>query len=249
MPQWHFVAEPQWVGYFKLSCFKGYECIQKPKSGHLRGWQSEAKAFLALRLILFPVAVLSPCLCRFRTCSKVLISSSFTVCLSPTEIIRAERVNVRDVSSNAATLQWRPVLSGLTGFYEVRFGPLPTGGVGGGGGGSGTGTSPSTGGSQYQRLVQPADSSTARLTGLKPDTTYIATLTPESNEQSFNALSVTFTTKPGGVTSSHTLCLTHKYFDILAFNFGWFYEKNQKTHWFQALRFQNVLLWSVVFLL
>ncbi|KAE8293146.1 von Willebrand factor A domain-containing protein 1 Precursor [Larimichthys crocea] len=111
------------------------------------------------------------------------------------EIIRAERINVRDVSTNSATLQWRPVLSGLTGFYEVRFGPLPTGGTGGGGGG-GTGTSPSTSGGQYQRLIQSADSSTARLTGLKPDTMYTATLTPESNEQSFNALSVTFRTKP-----------------------------------------------------
>lgn len=109
------------------------------------------------------------------------------------EIIRAERMNVRDISTNAATLQWRPVLSGLTGYYEIRFGPVPTGGTGGG---SGTGTSPSTGGSQYQRLVQSADASTTRLTGLKPDTTYTATLTPESNEQAFNTLSVTFTTKP-----------------------------------------------------
>lgn len=108
------------------------------------------------------------------------------------EIIRAERINVRDVSSNAATLQWRPVLSGLSGYYEVRFGPVPTGGAGSGG----PGTSPSTGGSQYQRLIQSADSSTVRLTGLKPDTTYTGTLTPESNEQSFNALSVTFTTQP-----------------------------------------------------
>ncbi|XP_074537819.1 von Willebrand factor A domain-containing protein 1 [Halichoeres trimaculatus] len=109
------------------------------------------------------------------------------------EIIRAERINVRDVSTNTATLQWRPVLSGLTGYYEIRFGPLPSGGTGGGGG---TGTSPSTGGSQYQRITQSADTSTVRLTGLKPDTTYTATLTPESNEQAFNALSVTFTTKP-----------------------------------------------------
>uniref|UniRef100_A0A3Q3WPH0 von Willebrand factor A domain-containing protein 1 n=1 Tax=Mola mola TaxID=94237 RepID=A0A3Q3WPH0_MOLML len=111
------------------------------------------------------------------------------------EIIRAERINVRDISSSAATLEWRPVLSGLTGYYEVLFGPLATGGTGGGGG-SITGTSPSTGGSQYQKIIQRADSSSARLTGLKPDTTYTATLTPESNEQSFNALSVTFTTKP-----------------------------------------------------
>lgn len=109
------------------------------------------------------------------------------------EIIRAERINVRDVSTSTATLQWRPVLSGLNGYYEIRFGPLPSGGTGGGGG---TGTSPSTGGSQYQRITQPADSSTTMLTGLKPDTTYTATLTPESNEQAFNPLSVTFTTKP-----------------------------------------------------
>ncbi|XP_041656033.1 von Willebrand factor A domain-containing protein 1 [Cheilinus undulatus] len=111
------------------------------------------------------------------------------------EIIRAERITVRDVSTNTATLQWRPVLSGLNGFYEIRFGQLPTGGTGVGGTG-GTGTSPSTSGSQYERLTQPADSSTATLTGLKPDTTYTATLTPESNEQAFNTLSVTFTTKP-----------------------------------------------------
>ncbi|CAL1605498.1 unnamed protein product [Knipowitschia caucasica] len=110
------------------------------------------------------------------------------------EIIRAERMTARDISTSSATLQWRPVLTGLNGFYEIRFGPVPTGGAGSVGGGPGT--SPSVGGGQYQRFTQSADSSTARLTGLKPDTTYVATLTPESNEQAFNALSVTFTTKP-----------------------------------------------------
>ncbi|KAI3356720.1 hypothetical protein L3Q82_003398 [Scortum barcoo] len=130
---------------------------------------------------------------EYGTCE--LTVSPFIFILPPTEIIRAERIQVRDVSSNSATLQWRPVLSGLTGYYEIRFGSLPTGGVGGGGGG-GTGTSPSTEGVQYQRLTQSADASTVRLTGLKPDTTYTATLKPESNEQLFNALSVTFTTKP-----------------------------------------------------
>lgn len=108
------------------------------------------------------------------------------------EIIRAERINVRDVSTTAATLQWRPVLSGVTGHYDVRFGPVPTGGGGGGGGG----TSPSTGGGQYQRLIKSADSSSTKLTGLKPDTTYTVTLTPESNELSFSPLTTTFRTKP-----------------------------------------------------
>lgn len=110
------------------------------------------------------------------------------------EIIRAGRIQVRDVSTNSATLQWRPVLAGLNGYYEIRFSPVLTG-VGDGGVG-GTGTSPSTGGSQYQRVTQPADSNSVRLTGLKPDTTYSATLTPESNDQAFNTISVSFTTKP-----------------------------------------------------
>ncbi|XP_028309621.1 von Willebrand factor A domain-containing protein 1 [Gouania willdenowi] len=109
------------------------------------------------------------------------------------EIIRAERIQVRDITTNAATLQWRPVLAGLTGHYQIRFRPAYTGGVGGSGG---PGTSPSSGGIQYQRVTQPADASTARLTGLKPDTTYTATLTPESNDQAFNTLSVTFSTNP-----------------------------------------------------
>lgn len=131
---------------------------------------------------------------------------SFSCVLPPTEIIRAERISVRDVSSSAATLQWRPVLSGVKGHYEVRFGPAPTGGTVGGGG---PGTSPSTGGGQYQRLIESADSSSTRLTGLKPDTTYTVTLTPESNELSFNTLTTTFTTKPGVFQPLYTL-LSHK---------------------------------------
>lgn len=113
------------------------------------------------------------------------------------EIIRARRLQVHDISTNSAKLQWRPVLSGLPGYYEIRFGPVRTSvDVGGAGGAGGSGTSPSTEGSQYQRLVRPADTSTAELTGLRPDTTYTATLTPESNENVLTPLSVTFTTKP-----------------------------------------------------
>ncbi|XP_067384002.1 von Willebrand factor A domain-containing protein 1 [Channa argus] len=108
------------------------------------------------------------------------------------EIIRAERIHVRDVSTNSAVLLWRPVLSGLTGYYEIHFGAVPAGGAVGGG----NVTSPSTGGIVYQRITQSADSSSVRLTGLKPDTSYKATLIPESNEQKFNQLSVTFRTQP-----------------------------------------------------
>uniref|UniRef100_A0A3P9LSX6 von Willebrand factor A domain-containing protein 1 n=1 Tax=Oryzias latipes TaxID=8090 RepID=A0A3P9LSX6_ORYLA len=108
------------------------------------------------------------------------------------EILRAERIQVRDISTDSATLQWRPVLSGLTGYYEIRFGQVPSGG----GSGGGPGTSQSIGGSQYQRVTQPAGSNSVRLRDLKPETTYVATLTSKSNEQDFNSLSVTFTTKP-----------------------------------------------------
>ncbi|MEQ2267082.1 hypothetical protein XENORESO_001480 [Xenotaenia resolanae] len=109
------------------------------------------------------------------------------------EIIRAERLYIQDVSTNSASLHWRPVLSGLPGYYEIRFGQVHTGG---GGSGGGTGTSPSIGGSQYQRLTQPAESNSIKLTGLKPDTTYSVNLIPESNELTFNTLSTTFKTKP-----------------------------------------------------
>ncbi|KAG5835584.1 hypothetical protein ANANG_G00245550 [Anguilla anguilla] len=35
------------------------------------------------------------------------------------ELIRAERLQVRDVTSSSAVLQWRPVLSGGTGYYNI----------------------------------------------------------------------------------------------------------------------------------
>ncbi|KAK6308101.1 hypothetical protein J4Q44_G00213720 [Coregonus suidteri] len=91
-----------------------------------------------------------------------------------------------------------PVLCGHRRYEYHHRGPEGCHYCGGvvGGGAKGPGTSPSTSGGQYQRLTRPGDSSTARLTGLKPDTTYTATLTPESNLQVLNPRSVTFTTKP-----------------------------------------------------
>ncbi|CAL8260947.1 unnamed protein product [Gadus morhua 'NCC'] len=86
------------------------------------------------------------------------------------EVIRARRLNVHDVSTNSAKLQWRPVLAGLGGLLRDP------------------------------RLVRPADISSAVLTGLRPDTTYRATLTPESNEDVLTPISVTFTTKPEVLT-------------------------------------------------
>ncbi|KAJ8395137.1 hypothetical protein AAFF_G00035930 [Aldrovandia affinis] len=78
------------------------------------------------------------------------------------EIIRAERLQVRDVAARSALLEWRPVLSSGTGYYDIR---------------------------------RPGDSNSAKLTNLEPDTTYQATVTPESNLDFLKPLSVTFTTQ------------------------------------------------------
>ncbi|XP_064156735.1 von Willebrand factor A domain-containing protein 1 [Anguilla rostrata] len=111
------------------------------------------------------------------------------------EIIRAERLQVRDVTSRSAVLQWRPVLSSGTGYYDIRFGPDRTGGgAGGDHGRPSDGTSTSTGGGQWRKLSRPGDSNFAALNDLKPDTAYRATLTPESNLDYVKPLSVSFTT-------------------------------------------------------
>ncbi|KAJ8258831.1 hypothetical protein COCON_G00178430 [Conger conger] len=108
------------------------------------------------------------------------------------ELIRAKRLQVRDVTSSSAVLQWRPVLSEGTGFYTVQFGPFGTEG----GGEGGQGTSTSTSGGQFSRLIRPGDSTWAELTNLRQDTMYMATLVPESNLEVLKPLSVTFTTLP-----------------------------------------------------
>ncbi|KAG7477604.1 hypothetical protein MATL_G00071420 [Megalops atlanticus] len=82
------------------------------------------------------------------------------------ELIRAERLQVRDVTSDSAVLQWRPVLSGGTGYYDIH------------------------------RITRPGDATSAVLRGLRQDTTYTATLTPESNVDFLKPLSVTFRTLP-----------------------------------------------------
>ncbi|KAJ8360713.1 hypothetical protein SKAU_G00172380 [Synaphobranchus kaupii] len=108
------------------------------------------------------------------------------------ELIRAERLQVRDMTSSSAVLQWRPILSGGTGFYDIRFGPIGKGGEGG----HGTSTSTSTSSGPFRRLIRPGDSTWAELTDLQEDTMYMATLVPESNVDFLKPLTVTFTTLP-----------------------------------------------------
>lgn len=106
------------------------------------------------------------------------------------EIIRAERLQVKSVSSTSAQLEWRPVLSGSgSGYYDIKFGPMRTGQIPGVPGGA------STDPGSFQRITRPADSSSAQLTGLRPDTTYTVTLTPKNNQQVLNTLQTSFTTQ------------------------------------------------------
>ncbi|XP_033482059.1 von Willebrand factor A domain-containing protein 1-like isoform X1 [Epinephelus lanceolatus] len=93
------------------------------------------------------------------------------------KIIRAERLRVVHLTSHSAVLQWRPVLTKDSGYYELSYNSMQE-------------TDTKT------RRVLPGDSSWVELTNLQPDTTYTATLHPESNQRLFNTLSVNFTTLP-----------------------------------------------------
>jgi hypothetical protein len=50
---------------------------------------------------------------------------------------------------------------------------------------------------QYHRRTLPGDASWIKLSGLQPDTSYTASLTPKSNQDYLNTLSANFTTLPG----------------------------------------------------
>ncbi|XP_062871862.1 von Willebrand factor A domain-containing protein 1 [Trichomycterus rosablanca] len=117
------------------------------------------------------------------------------------EIICAGRLLVRDITSTTAELHWTPVLGG-SGYYDIRFGPFQSGHTGGEGGG--TGISPGTAGGQYQRIIQPGDSTTLKLTNLRPDTTYNVTLIPQSDQDDFNKLHTIFTTRPASLPEMHS---------------------------------------------
>ncbi|XP_053499666.1 von Willebrand factor A domain-containing protein 1 [Ictalurus furcatus] len=109
------------------------------------------------------------------------------------EIIRAKRLQVQDITSTSAELHWRPVLAG-TGYYDIRFGPVHSGHTETSM--KENGTDQSTAVSPYQRITRPGNSSSTRLSNLRPDTTYNVSLIPRSNLEAFNTLHTTFTTQP-----------------------------------------------------
>uniref|UniRef100_A0A3Q4C0W7 von Willebrand factor A domain-containing protein 1 n=1 Tax=Mola mola TaxID=94237 RepID=A0A3Q4C0W7_MOLML len=90
-------------------------------------------------------------------------------------ISMSERLRVAHVTSHSAVLQWRPLLSAASGYYDLQYKSLWW-----------TGSD--------ARRILPGDSSWVELTNLHPDTTYTASLRPESNQRLFNTLSVNFTT-------------------------------------------------------
>ncbi|XP_023269957.1 von Willebrand factor A domain-containing protein 1 [Seriola lalandi dorsalis] len=93
------------------------------------------------------------------------------------KIIRAERLSVVHLTSHSAVLQWRPILRADSGYYELWYNSILK-------------TEPES------RRTLSGDSSWVELTNLQPDTTYTASLRPESNHRLFNTLSVDFTTLP-----------------------------------------------------
>lgn len=96
----------------------------------------------------------------------------------PVEIIRAERLSVVRLTSHSALLQWRPVLAADSGHYELSYKAVDD---------------PRS----EKTRVLPSSSSQAELTQLQPDTTYTASLRPESNQRLHSTLTVKFTTLPG----------------------------------------------------
>lgn len=113
----------------------------------------------------------------FRLKSLSLHLSSLSLTFS-TEIIHAEPLHVVQLTSHSAVLQWRPVLSEDSSYYGLLYKSILK-------------TDPEV------RRTLPFDSSSVGLTDLQPDTTYTASLHPESNKMLFDTLTVTFTTLPG----------------------------------------------------
>ncbi|XP_067271243.1 von Willebrand factor A domain-containing protein 1-like [Pseudorasbora parva] len=95
------------------------------------------------------------------------------------ELIRAERLQVRELGSTCAVLHWRPFLSADLGAFSLHYELDPSAGFGSG-----------------SKLTLPGTSSWARLSGLRPDRTYTAWLVPENSAPYRRPLSVSFRTLP-----------------------------------------------------
>lgn len=107
----------------------------------------------------------------------ILLSSHLFFCLF-VEIIRTERLRVVRLTSHSAVLEWHPVLAADGGYYELSYKAVDD--------------------PRYEKTTfLPSSASQAELTQLQPDTTYTASLLPESNQRLHRTLTVKFTTLPG----------------------------------------------------
>uniref|UniRef100_A0A8C6WFW7 von Willebrand factor A domain-containing protein 1 n=1 Tax=Neogobius melanostomus TaxID=47308 RepID=A0A8C6WFW7_9GOBI len=93
------------------------------------------------------------------------------------KIFSVKRLHLIHLTSHSALLQWCPVLTADSGYYELWL--------------SGAGAD-----SESRRYLS-AESSSVELSALHPETSYTAFLQPQSNDRLFNTLSVHFTTMAG----------------------------------------------------
>lgn len=93
------------------------------------------------------------------------------------KIICAEQLQVVHLTSHSAVLQWHPVLDADGGYYEFWYKPVRTNGP-------------------AVRHNLSGNSRKMELNNLQPETTYTASLRPESNQRLFRTLSTIFTTLP-----------------------------------------------------
>ncbi|XP_066527056.1 von Willebrand factor A domain-containing protein 1-like isoform X2 [Hoplias malabaricus] len=88
------------------------------------------------------------------------------------ELIRADRLKVRDITTHSAVLQWRPILIGRPGHYELHY----------------------ASDTEEQRLELDAEKSWIEISNLQPDTLYTASLTIHSPQQQERTLYTSFNT-------------------------------------------------------
>ncbi|XP_076857686.1 von Willebrand factor A domain-containing protein 1-like [Brachyhypopomus gauderio] len=104
------------------------------------------------------------------------------------ELIRAEHLQVRDVTSHSAILQWRPLLIGGLGRYELRYGPdmLASG--------------PGMEQGRIRTLSLPGEHTWAQLPDLQPNTAYRTWLIPHTEQGAITGLTANFRTLPDVLT-------------------------------------------------
>uniref|UniRef100_A0A4W4HD71 von Willebrand factor A domain-containing protein 1 n=1 Tax=Electrophorus electricus TaxID=8005 RepID=A0A4W4HD71_ELEEL len=101
------------------------------------------------------------------------------------ELLCAERLHVQDITSHSAMLQWRPLLIGGLGHYELQYGPEML-----------ASSQYSTEQGRNRTLILLGEQSWAELRDLQPDTPYRAWLIPHTQQGITRSLTNSFRTLP-----------------------------------------------------